>query len=86
MADVPGRKCAMARVLTEDQAREAAMNGQAVRLRNFPPYLRCPLCGGDGSGFHPFLLECAGDHGGGWELGEPAWMRRERPAKVRGGE
>lgn len=50
--------------LTDDQAREAVMNGAKVELVRSPPYLTCMLCGGDGE--KPYWLECPGPHDAGW--------------------
>lgn len=58
-------------ILTDDEAREADMNGARVRLRRNPPYLRCLLCRGDGSSWHPYAMECGAEHPAGWEIVEP---------------
>jgi hypothetical protein len=54
-------------ILTEMDAKEAAMNGAKVRYRRSPPYLLCPLCQGDGSDQRPYLMGC-GPHEPGWEI------------------
>lgn len=57
-------------ILTEMEAKEAAMNGAEVRYRRCPPHLTCPLCGGDGTSLLPYLMECSGSHDVGWEVVE----------------
>lgn len=57
----------MARILTELEAREAAINGATVRYRRSPPYLTCPLCGGDGTSERPRLIGCSCPRDPGWE-------------------
>jgi len=57
-------------IITEMDAKEAAMNGAKVRYRRHPPYLLCLLCRGDGSGLRPFDLYCGGQHDPGWEIVE----------------
>lgn len=56
------------RIVNELEAKEAAMNGAEVRYRRSPPYLTCPLCGGDGTGARPFYIDCGGSHEPGWEV------------------
>lgn len=56
------------RILTESEAKEAVMNGAKVKLRNYPPYLFCPLCRGDGSNLWPFDMYCGGPHDSGWVI------------------
>jgi hypothetical protein len=58
-------------ILTDDQAREAVMNGARVQLRRSPPYLPCLLCGGDGSSSYPYWMECGGKHDAGWQVVRP---------------
>ena len=58
------------RILSEQEAKEAAMNGARVRVRHAPPYLPCPACGGDGTSEGPFAYGCPGMHPPGWEVVE----------------
>lgn len=59
-----------ARIITELDAKEAAMNGAIVRYRRCPPYLPCVVCGGDGTHRRPYMLGCFAPHDPGWELVE----------------
>lgn len=65
------------RIVSEMDAKEAAMNGATVRYRRSPPYRTCPLCGGDGSSYAPFAMGCV-DHEPGWEIVEPLPDDNER--------
>lgn len=56
------------RILTELEAREAAINGHTVAYRRSPPYLPCALCQGNGTGAFPHILGCPGPHPTGWEI------------------
>lgn len=58
-------------IISELEAKEAAMNGATVRYRRWPPYLRCNGCGGDGSSLRPYAWGCGGEHPPGWEIVEP---------------
>lgn len=67
-------------ILTDDQAREAVMNGGRVQRRRYPPYLLCPLCRGDGSSRRPYAMQCsAAEHPAGWEVvTDPGAFREDR--------
>jgi hypothetical protein len=56
------------RIITEIEAKEAAMNGATVRFRRAPPYLYCLACGGDGTNLAPYTWGCPNPHPCGWEI------------------